>query len=141
MAGCSAAWAWAPALAPPLVAAIVSLYGWQMAFYFSAVIGLVICAVWYFFARDTPAEHPKVTPAGTGAYQGRPAGQDGRPDAAGAVEEDLHQPRHVVVTLAYVAFGYVAFMFHTWFFPYVKDGLRLDMKKSALLSACCPSSP
>ena len=36
-------------------------------------------------------------------------------------------------TLAYIAFGYVAFIFHTWFFIYLKDGRGLDLKSSALL--------
>jgi ACS family glucarate transporter-like MFS transporter len=38
-----------------------------------------------------------------------------------------------MVTLAYIAFGYVAFIFHTWFFIYLKDGRGLDLKSSALL--------
>src|SRR5207253_7981960 len=48
-------------------------------------------------------------------------------------------------TLAYVAFGYVAFIFHTWFFIYLKDGRGLDLKSSALfgmlpfiaMTSCC----
>ena len=47
--------------APPLVAAIIAFYGWREVFYISAVIGLVVAAIWYWVARDTPAEHPRVT--------------------------------------------------------------------------------
>ena len=46
-----------------------------------------------------------------------------------------------MVTLAYVAFGYVAFIFHTWFFIYLKDGRGLDLKKQRPALACCLSSP
>ena len=37
------------------------------------------------------------------------------------------------MTLAYVAFGYVAFIFHTWFFIYLKDGrgLRPEEQRAA----------
>ena len=71
--------------APPLVAFIIYNFGWHAVFYVSAVIGLVIAVFWYSAARDTPAEHPKVTPQRDGAYPGRPAGPDRRRHAAGAV--------------------------------------------------------
>jgi ACS family glucarate transporter-like MFS transporter len=121
-------------LAPPLVAAIIYAYGWQAAFYFSAVIGLVICAVWWWAGRDTPAEHPSVTPEELAHINaGLPVKIEGAmPPVPWA---KIFTSRDVwMVTIAYIAFGYVAFIFHTWFFPYVKDGLGLDMKKSALLS-------
>ncbi|HEY0266704.1 MAG TPA: MFS transporter, partial [Rhizomicrobium sp.] len=121
-------------LAPPLVAAIIYAYGWQAAFYFSAVVGLVIAVVWYKVGRDTPAEHPRVTPQELAHIQaGLPVKMEGAmpPVPWGKI----FSSRDVwMVTIAYVAFGYVAFIFHTWFFPYVKDGLGLDMRKSALLS-------
>jgi ACS family glucarate transporter-like MFS transporter len=121
-------------LAPPLVAAIIYGYGWPAAFYFSSVVGLAICVVWYLCARDTPAEHPKVTPEELAHIKaGLPVKMEGHmpPVPWGKI----FSSRDVwMVTIAYVAFGYVAFIFHTWFFPYVKDGLGLDMKKSALLS-------
>lgn len=121
-------------LAPPLVAAIIYAYGWPMAFYFSSVIGLAICAVWYFFARDTPAEHPSVTPQELAHIKaGLPVKMEGHMPAVPWAK--IFSSRDVwMVTIAYIAFGYVAFIFHTWFFPYVKAGLGLDMKKSALLS-------
>src|SRR6476660_4406457 len=37
-------------LAPPLVAAIIAFYGWHEVFYISAVIGLVVAAIWYYVA-------------------------------------------------------------------------------------------
>jgi len=48
--------------APFAIGGIVVMYGWHMAFYVSAVIGLVVCGIWYWAGRDTPAEHPSVTP-------------------------------------------------------------------------------
>src|SRR3982750_235652 len=44
--------------APPLVAFIVYNWGWHSVFYFSAIIGLAMAAIWYKMARDTPAQHP-----------------------------------------------------------------------------------
>jgi len=132
-------------LAPPLVAAIVYAYGWHEVFYISAVIGLIIAAIWYKVARDTPAEHPKVTAEERAHIK---AGQPVRVDGVMPPVPWLRIFTSIDVwgvTLSYIAFGYVAFIFHTWFFIYLKDGRGLDLKSSALLgmlpfiamTSCC----
>ena len=120
--------------APLAIGAIVSLYGWQTAFYVSAVVGLVICVIWYRLGRDTPAEHPKVTQEELAHIKaGLPVKMEGHMPPV--PWKKIFTSRDMwCVTLAYVAFGYVAFLFHTWFFPYVKGGLHFDMKKSIFLS-------
>src|SRR6185312_8678326 len=50
-------------IAPPLIAWIIYSFGWRSAFYFSAALGLVVAFAWYRLARDTPAEHRRVTVA------------------------------------------------------------------------------
>ena len=131
--------------APPLVAFIVYNYGWHSVFYVSAVIGLIIAAIWYKAARDTPAEHPKVT-AEEKAHilADMPLKVEGVMPAVPWLK--IFTSMDVWgVTLAYIAFGYVAFIFHTWFFIYLKDGRGLDLKSSALfgmlpfiaMTSCC----
>jgi len=131
--------------APPLVAAIIAFYGWREVFYISAAIGLVVAAIWYYAARDTPAEHPKVTEAEKAHIR---AGQPVRVEGVMPAVPWLRIFTSIDVwgtTLAYVAFGYVAFIFHTWFFIYLKDGRGLDLKSSALfgmlpfiaMTSCC----
>ena len=131
--------------APPLVAAIIAFYGWHEVFYISAVIGLIVAAIWYYVARDTPAEHPKVTDAEKAHIKaGQPVKVEGVMPAVPWVR--IFTSIDVWgTTLAYVAFGYVAFIFHTWFFIYLKDGRGLDLKSSALfgmlpfiaMTSCC----
>ncbi len=52
-------------LTPPLLNWLITHHGWRAAFWFSAVVGLVVGAVWWFAARDTPEEHSRVSAAGT----------------------------------------------------------------------------
>ena len=131
--------------APPLVAAIIAFYGWHEVFYISASLGLVIAVIWYSFARDTPAEHPSVTEEEKAHIKA------GQPVKVGGVMPPVPWKKIFTsvdvwgTTLAYIAFGYVAFIFHTWFFIYLKDGRGLDLKSSALLgtlpfiamTSCC----
>ena len=130
---------------PPVVTGIMLTYGWRAAFYFSAAIGLVVALVWYIAARDTPQEHSKVSaeelahikaglpvPA-TGAMPPVPWGR-------------IFTSRDVwMMVIAYFAFGYVAFIFLTWFFIYLADGRGLNLKSSAVyamlpfiaMTSCC----
>ena len=47
-------------LTPLLVTEIVLHYGWRATFWFSAMVEVVIAAVWYLSARDTAEKHPLV---------------------------------------------------------------------------------
>ena len=49
-------------LTPPLLAWFILHHGWRSAFWFSAVVGVIAGAVWWWFARDTPEEDPTVSP-------------------------------------------------------------------------------
>ena len=49
-------------LTPPLLTWIILNQGWRAAFWFSAIVGLIAGAVWWFVARDTPEEHAAVSP-------------------------------------------------------------------------------
>lgn len=121
-------------LAPPLVAAIVYNYGWHEVFYFSAGIGLVMAVIWYKLARDTPAQHPSVTPQELAHIQADPSVK--MKGSKGPVPwKKVFTSRDVLAcAFAYIGFCYVAFIFHTWFFIYLKDGRGLDLKSSALLA-------
>ena len=47
-------------LTPPLLTWLIANHGWRAAFWFSAVIGVAAGTVWWYFATDTPEEHPDV---------------------------------------------------------------------------------
>jgi MFS transporter, ACS family, glucarate transporter len=48
------------ALTPALVVLIIAHYGWRTAFLCCGSLGLIWSAVWFFYYRDTPEEHPSV---------------------------------------------------------------------------------
>ena len=134
MAGCSAASAWVRAPRRRWSPSSSTIYGWHAVFYVSAVIGLVIAAFWYWVARDTPARASQ--------RHGRRKWRTSRPACRSRWKARCRRCRGGKIftsidvwgtTLAYVAFGYVAFIFHTWFFIYLKDGRGFDLKSSALL--------
>jgi ACS family glucarate transporter-like MFS transporter len=48
---------------PPLLQWLISHHGWRSAFWFSAIVGALAGVVWWWLARDTPEEDPKVSAA------------------------------------------------------------------------------
>jgi len=54
---------WGGAATPPLVLAIVSLFGWRWAFVAFALLGVVWCILFFVWFRNDPAEHPSVNAA------------------------------------------------------------------------------
>ncbi|HWG19819.1 MAG TPA: MFS transporter [Terracidiphilus sp.] len=130
-------------LTPPLLTAIILHFGWRASFWFCAVVGLLAGTVWYLAARDTPEEHPWVTSGeldtivnGRGDAQGRSAAPnlraDGRP--AAPWRKICCSKEVLALTASYFAYGYVAWIYFSWFYIYLAQVRGLNLKASALYS-------
>src|SRR5487761_66020 len=51
------------ALTPPLIAVLMSTVGWQQALAWSTIPAVLVIALWAWYARNTPREHPSVCAA------------------------------------------------------------------------------
>lgn len=51
---------WGPAIAPPILVAIIVPFGWRSLFYIAGAIGLVF-VVFFIFAYHQPEKHPTIT--------------------------------------------------------------------------------
>jgi ACS family glucarate transporter-like MFS transporter len=124
--------------APALVTYIMLHYGWRSSFWFSAVIGLLVGVVWYLAARDTPEQHASVSAAELAHIQsGRTTKTQSVANAVGwgAI---LRSKEVWFVTLSYFSFGYVAWIFFSWFYIYLAKVRGLDLKASAFYSTFPP---
>ncbi len=121
-------------ITPPLITWILVTWGWQWSFYVSALIGLAAGAGWYVLARDTPRSHPWATrreieyiEAGLPPVAAKTKG--GLPLGSIVTNSNL-----LKVTISYFAYGYVAYIFFTWFFIYLSRVRGLNLKASAMYS-------
>lgn len=120
------------ASAPPLITFIMLSHSWRWAFWLCALIGIAAGLLWVLLVRNSPAESPRVS-AAEFAYikAGLPAHAKAQDESAGWL--DIISDRHVLVlTLSYFCYGYVAYIFFTWFFKYLSDVRGLNLKSSAL---------
>ncbi|MDO6412834.1 MFS transporter [Sphingomonas sp. BIUV-7] len=120
-------------IAPPLITAIVVNFGWQWAFYASAIIGVVVGIGWLFAVRDTPHEHPAISPQELAYIEAHVAPRS--KGEGGADWRTVVKDKQVLLlTTSYFCFGYVAYIFFSWFFIYLSKVRGLDLKSSALLA-------
>lgn len=127
-------------LTPPLITFCMVHYGWRSSFWVCAVIGFLAGAVWFLTARDTPSEHPRVSAAELAEIQSGLT-LSGVNDSAADRAKILVPWRRVIrsrevwaVTVSYFCYGYVAWIFFSWFYRYLAKVRGLDLKASAYYS-------
>jgi MFS transporter, ACS family, glucarate transporter len=120
-------------LSPPLITYVMLHYGWRTSFWICAVIGLVAGLVWFIVARDRPEEHRGVSPSelafiSKGISTGKSIGKDQPLIAWGSI---LKSRDVWAITFSYFSFGYVAWIFFSWFYLYLAQVRGLNLKASA----------
>jgi MFS transporter, ACS family, glucarate transporter len=141
-------------ITPPAISYVMFHYGWRSSFWMSAIIGLAAGLVWLLVARDKPEDHPAVSPAELrhiqsgrtlSSSQSLPASTI---NAAKALPwSTILQSKNVwAVTFSYFCYGYVAWIFFSWFYIYLAKVRGLNLKASAFyatlpflaMAVCCP---
>lgn len=128
-------------LSPPLITYLMIHHGWRSSFWVCAAIGFFAGAVWFFAARDTPAEHPHVSATELATIQSGLTVTNNAPIGTGGTANALVPWRRVVrsrdvwaLTTSYFCYGYVAWIFFSWFYRYLAKVRGLDLKASAFYS-------
>jgi ACS family glucarate transporter-like MFS transporter len=122
-------------LTPLLITHIMVRYGWRSSFWVCAVIGFLAGAVWFLAARDTPAEHPRVSAGELAAIQSgltlNQVSDRDEPRASIPWTRVLRSREVWVITISYFCYGYVAWIFFSWFYIYLAKVRGLNLKASA----------
>jgi MFS transporter, ACS family, glucarate transporter len=133
-------------LTPPLITYVMIHYGWRSSFVMCSLIGFMASAVWFFTARDTPEQHPGVSAAelseiesGLALSSGKEINEakafSGGPSRALVSWGRILRSKEILaVTVSYFCYGYVAWMFFSWFYRYLAKVRGLDLKTSAFYS-------
>jgi sugar phosphate permease len=108
------------ALTPALVVMMMIRFGWRTPFFVFGLIGLGWSAVWYWYYRDTPAEHSRISAAE------RQLIEDSigvRPAKAHKVPWRLilRSPSLWTLSLMYFCYGYSIDVYLDWFPKYLNE--------------------
>jgi len=120
-------------LTPLLVTHIMLRYGWRSSFWVCSMIGFAAGAVWFLIARDTPAEHIDVSASELALIRSGLTQSESKNDPKSLVPwgRVLQSKEVWALTVSYFCYGYVAWIFFSWFYRYLAKVRGLDLKASA----------
>jgi MFS transporter, ACS family, glucarate transporter len=118
----------------PIVTLLIVEFGWRESFYVLAPLGVLSGAWWYWYARDTPAEHRAVSSEELALIT--------RDHAPAAAESDrsrwwtiMLQRDVLLLSAAYFCMNYVFYMFAQWLFVYLVEARGFSLLESGFLYA------
>ena len=118
-------------ITPPLISYIMVHYGWRSSFWLCSIIGFAAGAVWFSTARDTPAGHPGVSPSELTLIRSGLTQTSSDPKTLVSWGRVLQSKEVWAITVSYFCYGYVAWIFFSWFYRYLAKVRGLDLKASA----------
>jgi MFS family permease len=116
------------AVTPPLVTSLLAFGSWRGAFVILGLASLVWPAIWMWFFRDDPREHPAITAEQLAALPAR---------AIGGSRNVPWLPlarRMLPVTLVDFCYGWTLWLFLSWIPSFFFQNYRLNLQASALFS-------
>jgi MFS transporter, ACS family, glucarate transporter len=130
-------------LTPPLMNWLITNHGWRSAFGLSAVLFLIAGVVWWFASRNTPQEHPLVSPGELAVIEaGIPAAKASDVTATGENRiswRAMFRRRDLfALMMSYFSFGYISWIFFAWFFIYMAQVRHVNLKLSAIYTMLPP---
>ena len=120
-------------LTPLIITYIMVHYGWRSSFWVCSLVGFAAGAVWFLTARDTPAEHAGVSASELELIRSGLTQAESKNASKALVPwgRVLHSKEVWAITLSYFCYGYVAWIFFSWFYRYLAKVRGLDLRASA----------
>ncbi|MSU37261.1 MAG: MFS transporter [Pedosphaera sp.] len=104
----------------PLITWLVSEVGWRWSFIATAPLGLILAGIWWWYVRDTPAEHAGVRQTELNLINGsRPAVRQ-RPEPGGW-KRVLRNRQVLLLTSSYFCSNYLFYFFCNWLYIYLVE--------------------
>lgn len=119
------------ALTPLLVVPIQQAYGWRMSFFVFGALGVIWCAVWFWWYRDRPSEKPGVTRQEIEEIG--EAAQD-NPHHALPWGQALRQWNYWKILLMYHTYCWGAYFYLSWLHTYLQKGRGFSENEMAVAS-------
>jgi ACS family glucarate transporter-like MFS transporter len=131
------------ALTPPLIASLMASLGWQPALLWASLPALILIALWAWYGRDTPRQHPGVSPA-----ELQFIGADGE-SSTGAAREAAPLDRHrlaallrnrsvLLLAVSYLCMNYTFYLLSNWVFLYLVQERKFSLLEGGWLAAAPP---
>lgn len=130
------------ALTPPLIASLMGTLGWQAALIWTSLPALGLIALWAWYGRNTPREHPSVSVEELTEIGGHDTAQG---DAVAPSSINLRQllrllgDRNVLLlAISYMCMNYTFYLLSNWVFLYLSQERKFSLLESGWLATAPP---
>ncbi len=126
------------AIAPPLLVLLTAAVGWQQALLVASVPPLLLIAVWAWYGRDTPQQHPSVSRQELEEIEGAGAAPPDTGISLERVRRILANRSILLLTLSYVSMNYVFYLLSSWSFLYLVQERHMTALEGGILASLPP---
>jgi ACS family glucarate transporter-like MFS transporter len=137
------------ALTPPLIASLMAALGWQRALLWASLPTLILIAVWAWYGRDTPNEHPSVSELELAEIGSQHSAEGADADASGDSRTHssitlkqllrLFANRNVLLLgVSYMCMNYTFYLLSNFVFHYLVEERKFSLLESGWLATAPP---
>lgn len=114
---------------------LMNQFGWRTSFLILAPMGLIGAALWWWYARDDPADHPSVNVAEADLIKtGHVAWEPGTPQYPAWLRV-LKNRNTLLLTLSYASMNFVFYVVFTWGFYYLVKVRGIEAQEAGFLTS------
>ena len=126
------------AIAPPVLVLLITSLGWQPALVWASLPPLALIAIWAWYGRDSPREHPSVSREELAELDAAPMPPADTQISLARVSAILRDRSIAVVTASYICMNYVFYLLSTWSFLYLIQERHFTVIQSGILASLPP---
>ncbi len=119
------------ALTPPLIVALTAELGWQRAVLCTALPAALLTIGWWFYGRDRPQQHARVTPEELAELDDAPPAP---PLTFARMGQVLRDRNILLLAASYLSMNFVFYMISFWSFLYLVEQRKLAGLESGLMA-------
>ena len=126
------------AATPPLVATLMHAFGWQRALVWTTLPAFAVIALWAWYGRGSPREHPAVTPAELAEIGTADPAPTASPPRAGRVLRLLADRNVLLLAISYLCMNYTFYLLANWVFLYLVQERHFSVLEGGWLASAPP---
>lgn len=123
------------AITPFLVVLIIARWGWRAAFFSCASLGVLWAVAWFWYYRNSPAEHSAVNAGELDLIQTGLARDGRRRSRHIPWRQILHSPQMWILSGMYFCYAYILGVYLVWFPTYLHAHHGFDLKHMGMYSS------
>ena len=126
------------AFTPPLITHLMSALGWQQALLWASLPALALIAIWAWYGRNTPREHPSVSPDELAEIGGEHIAPVDSKISARRLLNILTNRNVLLLAISYLCLNYSFYLLSNWVFLYLRQERKFSILESGWLAITPP---